>query len=70
MNLYVSKKLEVGLFEAMSIDGFLMPEELEGLRNKIDFGLYSTSSMSDLEQIIRNESDPFADMGIDISDEK
>tara|TARA_B100000767_G_scaffold105321_2_gene101079 strand:- start:1183 stop:1644 length:462 start_codon:yes stop_codon:yes gene_type:complete len=67
MNLYVSKKLEVGLFESLSTDGFLMPQELEGLRDKVDLGLYSTASMSELEQIIRNESDPFADIGIDIN---
>lgn len=69
MNAYVAKKLEFGLFEAMSIEGFLMPQELQGLKDNIDFGLYSSDSMDELERIIRHESDPFADIGINISDE-
>jgi hypothetical protein len=69
MNAYVAKKLEFGLFEAMSIEGFLMPQELQGLKDNIDFGLYSSDSMDELERIIRHESDPFADIGISISNE-
>lgn len=66
LNQYVSTSLEKQLLEMMSEEGFEFPDVLTGLREDIDFGLFSVNLSDHLGIILEAEVNPFEELGIEI----
>ena len=66
LNKYVGTSLELQMLEVMSLEGFEFPDALMKLRGDIDFGLFAINAMEDLDKMLMNEQDPFAELGIEI----
>jgi len=68
LNQTVKDNLYLGIYELMSFDGFEFPDLLVRLRKDIDFGLFSVNLPDDLEQILESDTDPYEELGIDLSE--
>ena len=68
LNQTVKDNLYQGIYELMSFDGFEFPDLLVRLRKDIDFGLFSVNLPDDLDKILDSDTDPYEELGIDLSD--
>ncbi|MDB9834833.1 hypothetical protein OAC38_02240 [Candidatus Poseidoniaceae archaeon] len=65
---YVNNLLLLRVYEVMHIQGYEDPSALPEAIADIDYGLYSLSTEDELQDILRNSTDPLAIIGISMDD--
>lgn len=63
---YVNNLLLLRVYEVMHIQGYENPSALPAAMDQIDYGLYSLSTEDELQDILRQSTDPLAIIGISI----
>jgi hypothetical protein len=62
MNDYTRDLLWLEIHRALAVDGYTMPEELTALRQDIDYGLLNLEQFEGIEDVLKDQVDPFSDI--------
>jgi hypothetical protein len=66
VNDYLRSLLWLQIHQVLAVEGVVLPSQLTALRDDIDFGFLDLAVFDDLEGILEQDHDPFADVEDDI----